>query len=40
MTGKQSGQIQMVILDINSMIPENHFLKRIKNYKNFDFIYE
>ena len=24
MMGKQSGQIQMVILDIDSMIPEDH----------------
>lgn len=40
MMGKQSGQIQMVILDIDSMIPEDHLLRRIKNYVNFDFIYE
>jgi len=38
--GKQSGQIQMVILDIDSMIPENHLLRQIKNCVNFDFIYE
>ncbi len=30
MMGKQSGQIQMVILDIDSMIPEDHLLKQIK----------
>ena len=40
MMGKQSGQIQMVILDIDSMIPKNHLLRRIKNCVNFDFIYE
>ena len=40
MMGKQSGQIQMAILDIDSMIPENHLLRRIKKYVNFDFIYE
>ena len=40
MMGKQSGQIQMVILDIDSMIPEDHLLRRIKNCVNFDFIYE
>ena len=40
MMGKQSEQIQMVILNIDSMIPENHLLKRIKNCVNFDFIYE
>lgn len=31
MMGKQSGQLQMVILDIDSMIPENHLLRQIKN---------
>lgn len=30
MMGKQSGQIQMVNLDIDSMIPEDHLLRRIK----------
>lgn len=37
MMGKQSGQIQMVILDIDSMISENHLLRRIKNCVNFVF---
>ena len=40
MMGKQSKQIQMVILDIDSMIPEDHLLRQIKNCVNFDFIYE
>lgn len=40
MMGKQSGQIQMAILDIDSMIPEDHLLRQIKNCVNFDFIYE
>lgn len=30
MMGKQSGQIQMVIFDIDSMISEDHLLRRIK----------
>ena len=30
MMGIQSGQIQMVILDMDSMIPEDHLLRRIK----------
>lgn len=30
----------MVILDIDSMIPDTHLLRRIKNCVNFDFIYE
>ncbi len=40
MMGKQSGQIQMVILDIDSMIPQGHLLRQIKDRINFDFIYE
>ncbi len=34
---KQNPQIQMVILDINSMIPEIHLLRQIKDLVNFDF---
>ena len=30
MMGKQRGQIQMVILDIDSIIPEDHLLRQIK----------
>ncbi|MBD5530470.1 MAG: transposase [Lachnospiraceae bacterium] len=40
MMGKQNNQIQIVILDIDSMIPQDHLLRRIKNCVNFDFIYE
>lgn len=40
MMGKQNGQIQIVILDIDSIIPQGHLLRRIKNCVNFDFIYE
>lgn len=40
MMGKQSGQIQMIIRDIDFMIPKDHLLRRIKEYINFDFIYE
>lgn len=36
----QSEQNQMVILDVDSMIPENHLLRQIKDRVNFDFIYE
>lgn len=38
--GRQDGQIQIIILDIDSMVPENHLLRRIKDSINFDFIYE
>lgn len=40
MMGEQSGQIQMMILDIDSIILEDHLLRQIKNCVNFDFIYE
>lgn len=40
MMEKQSRQIRVVILNINSMIPENPLLKRIKNCVNFSYIYE
>lgn len=40
MMGKQDKPIQMIILDMDSIIPENHLLRRIKNCINFDFIYE
>ena len=40
MMGKQDKQVQMIILDIDSMIPQNHLLRQIKNCVNFDFIYE
>lgn len=30
MMGKQNGQIQIAILDIDSMIPEDHLLRQIK----------
>ena len=40
MMGKQNGQLQMVILDMDAIIPKNHLLRQIKNCVNFDFIYE
>lgn len=33
-------QMQLIIFDLESMIPENHLLRQIKNCVNFDFIYE
>ena len=38
MMGKQSGQTQVVILDIDSMIQEDRFLRRIKNCVNLDIV--
>ena len=31
MMRKQDKQIQMIILDMNSIVPENHLLRKIKN---------
>ena len=39
MMGKQTTQIQMVILDLDSMIPENHLLRQIKReYESLDLL--
>ncbi|MCQ5142635.1 hypothetical protein [Enterocloster bolteae] len=40
MMGKQDYRMQMVLLDIDAMISQNHLLRRIKNSVNFDFIYK
>ncbi len=40
MMGKQTVQIQKVILDLDSVIPENHLLRQIKKRVHFDYIYE
>ena len=40
MMGRQSGQISMLILDIEEMIPENHLLRKINQLVSFDFIYD
>lgn len=40
MMGKKDRQMQMLFIDINTMIPENHLLKQIDKKINFGFIYE
>lgn len=40
MMGKTDNQMQLIVLDIDSMIPPNHLLRQIKNCVNFEFIYE
>ena len=37
MMGRQSGQISMLILDIEELIPENHLLRKINQMISFDF---
>lgn len=40
MMGRRSGQMAMVFVDMETMIPENHLLRKIDRIVSFDFIYE
>lgn len=40
MMGKKDGQMQIMIVDMDALIPENHLLKKIDNHVDFNFIYE
>lgn len=40
MMGRKTGQMQMVIMDIGSIVPKNHLLRRIDESIDFEFIYE
>jgi len=40
MMGKQSGQIEMAVIDMERMIPPNHLLRKINQLVDFGFIYE
>ena len=40
MIERNNSQMQLIILNIESTIPQNHLLRQIKNHVNFDFIYE
>ena len=40
MMGRQSGQISMLVLDMEELIPENHLLRRINQLVSFNFIYD
>jgi hypothetical protein len=40
MMGRRSGQMQMVVLDIESLIPDSHLLRRIARQVDFGFINE
>ena len=39
MMGHQSRQMAMLFVDIESLIPENHLLRKIERMVSFDFIY-
>ena len=38
MMGRQSGQMSMLILDIEELIPGNHLLRQINQLVSFDFM--
>ena len=38
--GRKSGQMQMIIMDIESLLPEGHLLRKIDWIVDFSFIYE
>ena len=40
MMGRQSRQTAMIFVDIESLIPENHLLRKIERMVSFDFIYD
>ena len=40
MMGHQSRQMAMLFVDIESLIPETHLLRKIERMVSFDFIYE
>ena len=40
MMGRRSGQMAMVFVDMESLIPENHLLRKINRIISFDFIYD
>lgn len=40
MMGQRDGQIAMVFVDMESLIPENHLLRKIDRIISFEFIYD
>ena len=40
MMGRQSRQMAMILVDMESLIPEKHLLRKIDRMVSFDFIYE
>ena len=40
MMGRQSRQMAMIFVDIESLIPETHLLRKIERMVSFDFIYD
>jgi len=40
MMGQKDGQLQMIVMDLGELIPQNHLLKQINSLVRFDVIYE
>jgi len=40
MMRKKDGQMQIIIMDIGALVPENHLLRKIEQHIEFNFIYE
>ena len=40
MMGRKESQMQLMIIDAESFVPENHLLRKIKQQIDFEFIYE
>ena len=40
MMGRQSRQMAMIFVDIESLIPETHLLRKIERMASFNFIYD
>ena len=40
MMGRRDGQMAMVFVDMESLIPENHLLRKIDQIISFEFIYD
>ena len=40
MMGRQSRQMAIIFVDIESLIPETHLLRKIERMVSFDFIYD
>jgi len=40
MMGRKSGQLSMIFLNVEELIPENHLLRKIDKMVSFDFVYD
>lgn len=40
MMGRKDGQLRMIMMDIEELVPENHLLRKIEKNINFNFIYQ